>query len=159
MTVNQIERLVLKAKRQVLREENAKYTCAMRPVPRDQWPDAVVNLQLARPVAVWRSRYHLAVLYQEPGKAAQRLSVCRAAIGDDGRFADGLSWDELQEVKNECGFEDRDAIEIYPRNADVVNVSNMRHLWILPSLCVLTWRSESATAVGAVDPHDGETPA
>lgn len=93
-----------------------------------------------RPIQAWRSSQFIAALYVEPGKPAKRLSICRARLNDAGRFEDEISWDALQQVKHECGFGDSDAIEIYPRDGDVVNVSNMRHLWILDEPSLLTWR-------------------
>lgn len=54
------------------------------------------------------------------------LMICRR----DAR--DGISWDDLQWIKGAAGYRDREAVEVYPRDGDVVNVANMRHLWILP---------------------------
>lgn len=48
----------------------------------------------------------------------------------DGK--DGISWDDLQKIKNECAGEDSVAVEIYPKENDVVNETNMRHLWVMP---------------------------
>lgn len=45
---------------------------------------------------------------------------------------DGLTWDELQEVKSDAGYGDRAAIEVYPRQDEIVNYANIRHLWVLP---------------------------
>ncbi len=140
---NRLERLLLKAKRQVLQQENAKYPDTMTVVEQEQWPASVRDLRLAEPHAVWRSSRYLAVLYREPRKTAYRLSICRAAIDEAGRLADGLSWDELQSVKSQCGFANIDAIEIYPRDRDVVNVANLRHLWLVGE-CAETWRSPAS---------------
>lgn len=54
------------------------------------------------------------------------LMICRR----DGR--EGISWDDLAWLKDAAGYADREAVELYPRTGDVVNVANMRHLWILP---------------------------
>ena len=55
---------------------------------------------------------------------------------------DGLiTWDELQDIKNEICGEECAAIEVYPPADRVVNNIAMRHLWILgpddwwPDLC------------------------
>lgn len=45
---------------------------------------------------------------------------------------DGLTWDDLQWVKGALGYGDREALEMYPREDLVVNVANIRHLWMLP---------------------------
>lgn len=49
----------------------------------------------------------------------------------DGR--DGIPWDDLQVLKGHAGYGDREAVEIYPPDARVVNQANMRHLWVLPA--------------------------
>jgi len=41
-----------------------------------------------------------------------------------------LSWEELQEVKENI-WGDAVAVEIYPKNCDVVNLRPTRHLWKL----------------------------
>ena len=35
-------------------------------------------------------------------------------------------------------------MEVYPRTADLVNVANMRHLWVLPELLPFAWRKGAA---------------
>jgi len=42
-----------------------------------------------------------------------------------------ITWDELQELKNEDFGADAVAIEVYPPNSHVVNSLPMRHLWKL----------------------------
>lgn len=60
-----------------------------------------------------------------------RLSINRAKIDvNKNTWADGISWDDLMKIKHQLGFGDKDAIEIYPKDSDVVNVTNMRHLFI-----------------------------
>ena len=43
---------------------------------------------------------------------------------------DGISWDELQQIKSDCGYGDKDAIELFPKDKDVLNTANWRHLYI-----------------------------
>ena len=45
---------------------------------------------------------------------------------------DGITWDELQAIKDELGFDEQAAIEVYPPRNEIVYECNMRHLWILP---------------------------
>lgn len=42
-----------------------------------------------------------------------------------------ITWDKLQAIKNEVWGKDARAIEVYPRQGDVVNSGNWRHLWRL----------------------------
>lgn len=74
-------------------------------------------------IGVWESADFLAAAFQDAG--AIRLSVIRQDMKD------GIGWDELQRIKSECGFGDRDAVEFYPRDADVLNTGNLRHLYIM----------------------------
>jgi hypothetical protein len=47
---------------------------------------------------------------------------------------DGITWDELQAVKNKAFGKEITAIEIYPAESELVNIKNMRHLWVVPGL-------------------------
>jgi hypothetical protein len=93
------------------------------------------------PVQAWRSRKYLVQLWDEPSEYQRmmRLSVCRVMQNANGRWQDGLTWDELQAIKREVGYGDWYAIEIYPRDEDVVNVANFRHLWLLPVPLPIGW--------------------
>jgi hypothetical protein len=46
---------------------------------------------------------------------------------------DGIGWDVLQVIKNELLRPDAFAVEFYPPVIDVVDESNIRHLWAVPS--------------------------
>ena len=103
-----------------------------------------------RMVNVFRSRYFLVQVIDE-GNGVLRMSVNRTSRTKDGRrWEDGITWDQLQLLKRDCGFGDRDAIEIYPRDADLVDVANIRHLWILPEQHPLTWKKGRAEGNGMV---------
>lgn len=94
------------------------------------------------PTHVWQSCKYLVQLFDEQPFQwieTRRMTVCRTTLGDDGRWQDGLSWDELQDIKREIGFGDWYGLEIYPRDVDVVNVANMRHLWLLAVPLDLGW--------------------
>jgi hypothetical protein len=45
-------------------------------------------------------------------------------------WKDGITWDEIQDIKDSCGFEDFDAIEFYPAKKDILNNANFRHIYI-----------------------------
>lgn len=88
---------------------------------------------------MWANAYFLVQEFQED-EGVIRLTVNTTSIGSSGRWKDGISWDALQEIKSVVGYGDRDAVEIYPRDSDVVNVANMRHLWIMPDPISFAWR-------------------
>jgi hypothetical protein len=108
----------------------------LTPIPENEFPAGGVN-----PAKAWISRHYLVQLWIEdnpvyPG--LMRLAVIRSRL-TGGRWADGITWDELQLIKREVGFGDWYAIEIYPPDARVVNVSNMRHLWLLKKPLAIGW--------------------
>jgi len=73
-------------------------------------------------IGVWKSAEFFAVAFKEP--SCIRLDIER----NDKR--DGITWDQMRQIKADCGFADFDAIEFYPRERDVVNTANFRHLYI-----------------------------
>lgn len=96
-----------------------------------------------RPLKCWQSRKYLVQLFvnEQASAADYRLSICRVTINVEGRFDDGLTWQELHDIKREVGFGDWYAVEIYPRDVDVINVANMRHLWICSTPLSIGWFS------------------
>lgn len=66
-----------------------------------------------------------------------RISVNRTAIKRDGQYTEEVTWQALQDLKQQCGYGDRIAVEIFPADIDIVNVANMRHLWVYPPGYVL----------------------
>lgn len=129
-------------KRLHLMRTNAVLDPVLREIPREQWPHSLVSG--AERVAVWRSAQFLVQFFEERG--CLRMSVNRAELNRAGdRWKDGITWDELMEIKRGCGFGDKEAVELYPRDADVVNVANIRHLWFLPEPVAFAWRKEALT--------------
>ena len=103
---------------------------------------AILPAHLAR---AWRSRRFVVQLYEEPN--GTRLSVQRSTDSDPVRVVGRerpLNWDELMDAKREAGFGDRWAVEIYPPDAQVVNVCPMRHLWLLSAPPDYGWRGPEA---------------
>lgn len=90
------------------------------------------------PVRCWRSREFLVALYHDQG--FDRLSINRAEIQNDGNWKEYITWDEIQRLKGEAGFGDRWAVECYPPQSEVVNVANMRHIFLLPQAPEYGWK-------------------
>lgn len=111
-------------------------------IPEDRWPDT-------RPkglLEVWRSSKYLVQVYATEFPQTIRLTVCRTQIDfDQGRWTDKIPWDDLQRLKRECGRGHLDALEVYPADKDIVNVSNMRHLWVMPHPVPFAWRREKGS--------------
>lgn len=110
-----------------IQQENKRHTATLVNVPRDQWPQYLP----APPncLAVWRSNRFLVQVY-DTGNDCLRLSVCRLVLLETGHFMGGITWEELQEIKSQVGLGNCDAVEVYPKYGDEVNVANMRHLWV-----------------------------
>jgi hypothetical protein len=111
-------------------------------VPYEQWPARRPGT-MEFPIALWRSRHYLVQKYEASSPAADvvalRLSVNRVTMGADGRWVDGLSWEELMRCKRECGYGEWYAVEVYPRDRDIVNDANMRHLWLFSEPLPVGW--------------------
>jgi hypothetical protein len=94
---------------------------------------------LCTPLAAFRSQTHAAILWRQP-EGTLRLSVNRCRINEHkGTWADGIKWDELQRIKAECGFADKWMVEVYPPADDLVDVANMRHLFLLDDPPPYAW--------------------
>lgn len=127
-----------RAQRRQMARENARQPATLTEVPRHLWPDP-----LAAQLRVLRSREFLVQEFEAQAPAVVRLSINRVELAGD-RWVDGISWEELQRIKSECGYGQADAVEIYPPKDDEVNVANMRHLWVLRDPLSFAWRSHAA---------------
>jgi hypothetical protein len=107
----------------------------MRPVPKWRWPE---NKDRKR-IEVWLDDLFLVQIFDEGHSL--RMSVNRVTQ-TGGKWDENITWDELQEIKGLIGRGNKQAIEIYPRDCDVVNVANMRHLWILPKTLPMGWKNK-----------------
>lgn len=123
-----------------MQRENKLYPVHMVQVPREKWPKTQHGAK-CEPLNLWRSRDFVAQVVREPNGAI-RIAVNRTRMNEDYDFADGISWDDLWRIKNEIGFSDRDCIEIYPAQEDIINVANIRHLFVLPEKHEWNWNSK-----------------
>jgi hypothetical protein len=122
-----------------LRQENSKQPVTLAPVSREKWPRHASHSGLAE---VLRSKTFLVQIFLET-PAALRLSVCRTELDQKGKWRDGITWDELMQIKWEAGYGQEWAVELYPDERHIVNVANMRHLWILPGKPAYGWGTTS----------------
>ncbi len=108
--------------RKYLRAENKQFSATMASISIEQRPGG--------PFAAWRSRDFLCSACSDQGFV--RLSINRTDIDlDTGDWIAGISWDELMTIKEQCGLGEFWAVEVYPPASEIVNVTNMRHLWLL----------------------------
>ena len=123
-----------RAERRAVHEENKRWPLELTPVPRGDWPLWRNNTPL--PIEVWRSRGFLVQIFQDGGN--ERITINRTTHDGQGWGAN-LTWDEMQRLKSECGRSNRWAVEVFPPSDEVVNVANMRHLWLLPGIPPYGW--------------------
>ena len=127
MGKNMTDNKTLIEMRQFLRAENSRFGSGVfTELPREDWPPGSQTIPL---IKVLRSRELLVLVF---AGEVTRLAICRTELNDSGQLKDGITWDEMQAVKDGCGFEEFDAVEAYPRKKDITNYVNMRHLWIVP---------------------------
>lgn len=86
-------------------------------------------------IGVWENEIFGAAAFEDGNSV--RLSICKKDLSD------GIGWDELQAVKNACGFADKDAVEFYPAQEDVLNTGNFRHLYIFSEKLPLIRRAKN----------------
>lgn len=124
--------------RRLMAKLNALQPRALRQMPRHEWPSAHPSL-----LEVWRSQGFLVQIVEEPN-GYERMTVCRSTHNETS-WDDLITWDELMDLKRECGRGDKDALEVYPADRDVVNVANMRHLFFPPEPVAFKWTDKKAT--------------
>ena len=99
-------------------------------VPRNQWRGVVPNALFE----VYQSDEYLVQIHKEP--TGIRLTICSTFVTGFNEingpiWKEGISWDDLQSIKDAVGFEDQWFVELYPPKEFIVNEANMRHLWII----------------------------
>lgn len=119
--------------------------------PRADWPDYLRTHQ-APPDEVWRSRAFLVQIRYKPkdglGGVAEMMSIRRTIHGAP------ITWDELQVIKRDVGRGDRCAVEVYPEDRHLVDVAEMRHLWILAERPAFAWTRQTQVVAVNLDDID-----
>ena len=85
----------------------------------------------------FRSRYFLVQVFEDGDYI--RMSVNKTDVNNDGNWKENISWEDLQQLKRQAGFANHYAVEVFPRDIDIVNVANMRHLWVLEKPLKIGW--------------------
>lgn len=137
-----------KRRRKLMNASNKQYGPILVELKKEDWPKDLDSIPGSPLVEMWRSNRYAVRVYDENN--CKRISVNRTTFNNDGSYKANISWDELQNIKTHIGFGDKDAIEIYPNDKDVVNNSNVRHIWIMPSPLGCVWRQK------VIKPEDSE---
>lgn len=108
-----------------------------RPVKLTEMDISAVDHDGPAPERCWVSRKFLVSMYVE--ESCLRMTVCRTEIDNTGNWVDKITWDELEAIKEEIGYGDMWGLEIYPPLDEVVNVANMRHVFLFPDKPDFAW--------------------
>ena len=135
----QERRRFLKAHRQAIAEENRRWTKELVEVPKEHWAD---NSRLESRIGVWRSKEFIVQIFQDGDYT--RISVNRTCLLADGHFKDDITWDTMQAIKASIGYAGFWAAELFPPDDQLVNVANIRHMWILNEIPPYGWQVKHA---------------
>lgn len=128
--------------RWVENEKNRVKSRHMIEQPMDWLDDPDDDMPENRPLRCWRSRDYSAMLFRDHDSGLLRLAITRVQINKYTlEYRDGITWDTLQQIKNETIGPDVWAVECYPPQHLVQNVANMRHLWILDEPPTFGWKT------------------
>lgn len=128
---------ISRGRRKALDKDNRKFKSHLIRLPDDSW-SGIKNCP-STTTEVWRSNGFLVQVHDDGYPGVERLSICRTSVsGND--WTDNIAWEEMQDLKRQCGRGDKCAIEIYPADKDIVNVANMRHIWVSDMVFEFAWR-------------------
>jgi hypothetical protein len=104
-------------------------------VPQEKWTFPPKGL-----IEVWSNPDFLVQINQE--KFNKRITINKTTaifIKGNPHWKDGITWDQIQEIKQLVGYGDHWAVECYPPDHHVINIANMRHIWILENPPEFGW--------------------
>jgi hypothetical protein len=139
--------VIHKAKKHLI-QENKKFSDELVSIPRLQWPTD--GDPRVKRTAVYRNKNFLVQVVIEKERFI-RITVNRTKLLDNGDYEGGITWDELMDIKRQCGFKYENAVEVYPKDDNIVNVANMRHLWILKEELPFIWKNSVICSSCGVD--------
>lgn len=127
-----------------LRRENERWPEALAEVPREQWAHLNDGTEMTghTRARVLRSRRYLVQVFEPVNKSSLVgfvMSVLRTERNEAG-WVEGITWEQLQALKAEAGYGNRDAVEVYPRDVDVINIANIHHLFVMADPLPFAWR-------------------
>ena len=119
-------RALEKVKRQLI----ASYPDTLEIVPEND-PDMPYSSHPQDIDKIYRSKKYTVIVWNVP--AGKKLSIQRNEWDSHtNRYKDQITWDEIMEIKRQVGFGEQNAIEFYPPDSQVINIANVRHIWLLP---------------------------
>jgi len=131
-----------------LERENKNWSRELKEIPPEDWPEMKWT---NKPIKVFRSDRILVQVFQEDqGLIRIAANICEIVMSVNPpfwKYKDGLTWNDLQKIKNEVGYANKDAVEIFPNADDEVEIFNIRHLWVCPTPVWFAWRKPSMITI------------
>ena len=121
-----MSRQEVKEARKHLRKENKRYGDELVQLSTSQFDKHVGRG--SPPYLVYRNARFLVQMFHE--EHGVRMTVNRTEIKSNGDWEDGITWDELYELKKQVGLGDAWGYECYPPKGYFINDANMRHIFI-----------------------------
>lgn len=113
---------------------------AFRQLPKARWP---TERQPGNLKAVWISKDYLVQIYEETENVI-RLSInCVKLKGS--KWVDSITWDTMQAIKDAVGFENFWAVEVFPMQQELLNLANIRYLFVSPKKPRYAWSKRGST--------------
>lgn len=128
-------------KRQKEHLKEMKLPTVLTRLPKEEWK----GKEIPGRIEIWISRDFMVQIFEEKDNI-KRLSVNRTSYDGKTGWSENISWEDLQKIKRAVGFAGHDAVEVYPDDYDVVNIANLRHLWVFPlhSKLDFIWRKAAS---------------
>lgn len=144
--MQQTRKLTRAERRRIDRENEKKYATGPgkdKPyfieVKSQDWPPVETNEGEGR-FKVFVNEHFLVQLFNEDNDIV-RMTVNRLKVKKSGHWEDGITWDELMQIKRTIGYGSSFGVEAYPEDLQVINVANMRHIFLLPEAPSWAWRN------------------
>lgn len=100
-----------------------------REVPRAEW--WVSDVPRPDRLTAYHNQDFIVQSFQVAG------GIIRLAINRNQRilspwvWQDGIAWSQIRAIKQSLGYGDKCGVEIYPPEQHILNIVNVRHLWLL----------------------------
>ncbi|HYX39940.1 MAG TPA: hypothetical protein VE954_43140 [Oligoflexus sp.] len=96
----------------------------------DRYPEHLVRVHSdSAQREIWCSRSYLVQIFHLNSQWECIAIIRNAFDGHFTRYLDGITWDKIQELKAQCGRGEFEAMELFPADADVQDVSH-RYIWV-----------------------------
>lgn len=135
MGMNNISRNV----RRRLSAESCEFPKQMVYQPQNLWEHLNEKMTI-KVIEVWRSCDYLVQVFESEMPLIDVRMTVNITDVKGAHWVDGIGWDELMRIKREIGRGDQYAIEVYPEDNNIVNVANMRHLWVMYEPLNIGWK-------------------